>query len=303
MQAHELLVRTSRTFALAIPLLPEPTRRATCLAYLLFRLADTLEDADLWPKATRVRALEDLIDLLASRADALDGRDVRSNSGPTELRDSWLLQPPTRDAGNIALMRALPDLLDRLDSETSPAVQKAILGHARRTANGMLATVVRADEAGHFTLRTMDELKSYCYVVAGIVGELLTELFVHDAPQLSSVRATLVAHETAFGEGLQLVNILKDATKDVADGRRYLPDAVPGSEVMALAHRDLTSARAYIAALEAGSAPPGFVAFTTLCTDLADATLVRIAEDGAGAKVPRGVVAQMLDRVQRSLNR
>ena len=39
----QLLVETSRTFALAIPLLPEPTRRTVSVAYLLFRAADTLE--------------------------------------------------------------------------------------------------------------------------------------------------------------------------------------------------------------------------------------------------------------------
>jgi len=40
-----LLQKTSRTFALAIPLLPEPTRTAVGAAYLLFRVADTFEDA------------------------------------------------------------------------------------------------------------------------------------------------------------------------------------------------------------------------------------------------------------------
>ncbi len=37
-----LLAETSRTFALAIPLLPEPTRHEVGVAYLLFRVADTL---------------------------------------------------------------------------------------------------------------------------------------------------------------------------------------------------------------------------------------------------------------------
>ena len=45
---NDLLVKTSRTFALAIPLLPEPTRREVGLAYLLFRIADTFEDATAW---------------------------------------------------------------------------------------------------------------------------------------------------------------------------------------------------------------------------------------------------------------
>ena len=41
---HDLLERTSRTFALAIPLLPGPLDRAVTVSYLLFRIADTFED-------------------------------------------------------------------------------------------------------------------------------------------------------------------------------------------------------------------------------------------------------------------
>jgi farnesyl-diphosphate farnesyltransferase len=42
---HDLLTKTSRTFALSIPELPEPTMREVTIAYLLFRIADTFEDA------------------------------------------------------------------------------------------------------------------------------------------------------------------------------------------------------------------------------------------------------------------
>ena len=55
---EQLLIATSRTFALSIPLLPEPTRREVTLAYLLFRIADTFEDAPSWPRAARIEALE-----------------------------------------------------------------------------------------------------------------------------------------------------------------------------------------------------------------------------------------------------
>ena len=48
-----LLEKTSRTFALSIPRLPEPTRREVTVAYLLFRIADTLEDATLWDGSRR----------------------------------------------------------------------------------------------------------------------------------------------------------------------------------------------------------------------------------------------------------
>ena len=51
---QDLLVKTSRTFALAIPQLPQPTLREVTIAYLLFRIADTFEDAGvLWDRPRR----------------------------------------------------------------------------------------------------------------------------------------------------------------------------------------------------------------------------------------------------------
>jgi len=45
---RDLFQKTSRTFALSIPVLPEPKNREVMIAYLLFRIADTLEDAAHW---------------------------------------------------------------------------------------------------------------------------------------------------------------------------------------------------------------------------------------------------------------
>jgi farnesyl-diphosphate farnesyltransferase len=150
-------------------------------------------------------------------------------------------------------------------------------------------------------LATLQELQGYCYIVAGIVGELLTELFVHDSPSLVEVEDVLAEHQAAFGEGLQLVNILKDQNCDAGDGRAYLPASVPREDVIALARRDIGRARLYIDALERGGAPAGFVGFTTLSADLADATLTRLEKEGVGAKVSRSVVMQMFERVQQRI--
>jgi farnesyl-diphosphate farnesyltransferase len=57
---QELLQESSQTFALAIPLLEEPCREQVSLAYLLLRVADTLEDASLWPPQKRLTALAEL---------------------------------------------------------------------------------------------------------------------------------------------------------------------------------------------------------------------------------------------------
>ena len=125
------------------------------------------------------------------------------------------------------------------------------------------------------------DLQAYCYAVAGIVGEMLTELFLlQDRDELRPAAPALRQDAASFGEALQLVNILKDAASDAVEGRCYLPDAVEVGEVFALARRDLEVAGRYCVRLEQAGAPRGFVAFTCLPVLLAWATLRRVEEPG-----------------------
>src|SRR5260221_5486408 len=97
----DLLEKTSRTFALSIPLLPEPTRREVSVAYLLFRIADTFEDATHWPRERRLAALNDFAALLAhpgpERAAALASAWVQtgpaSHAGDQELPSPFAFRP------------------------------------------------------------------------------------------------------------------------------------------------------------------------------------------------------------------
>ena len=52
-----LLQKTSRTFALTIPLLPQPLQTEVAMAYLLFRIIDTFEDATRVGARRRAKAL------------------------------------------------------------------------------------------------------------------------------------------------------------------------------------------------------------------------------------------------------
>jgi farnesyl-diphosphate farnesyltransferase len=282
----ELLVKTSRTFALAIPLLPEPTRTATRLAYLLFRIADTFEDSESWPRVARLAALAELCELLRSP-------DSTSAHAMTER---WLAAPPTQHEGYLDLLRSIPGVLAELEGLDAD-VRRIVVKHAQRTASGMSKVLRESGDDGHVQVKDLAGLRAYCYLVAGIVGELLTELFIHDVPPLSRVQATLVQNEVAFGEGLQLVNILKDESVDRNEGRSYL-GRVARSEVMQLARADLAQARVYINALKEGGAPGGFIGFTLLAEELAQATLAKLEREGAGAKISRVEVFEILARVQ-----
>jgi len=282
---NELLVATSRTFAPAIALLPEPTRRVVGLAYLLFRVADTLEDAASWTKVARIRALEELARLL----DAPDAGPARATT------ERWLHARPTDHAGYRALLEATPALLEATYA-LPEATRTIVRTHVLRTVAGMSGILERASDDGTVELHSLEELRRYCYVVAGIVGELLTALFVHHAPQLANVEPVLVEHQVAFGEALQLVNILKDAGDDALEGRSFLPAGVARADVIALARRDLDRADAYNAALVRGGAPAGFSAFTGLPAELARRNLDLLAGRGAGTKVPRAEVLQIYAR-------
>jgi farnesyl-diphosphate farnesyltransferase len=282
---YELLSKTSRTFALAIPLLPEPTQSTVCLSYLLFRVADTLEDAKTWSRAARLEALAEWGELLVE----FDARRARA------AKARWIAAEATRDDGYRELLDEVPHVLNEL-SRLAQQAQRIVCEHALRTVQGMRSTLEGADVAGNIRIESLEQLRSYCYIAAGIVGELLTALFVRDFPVLERVRPALVENQVAFGEGLQLVNILKDAAQDAREGRVYLPESVRRTAIIELARADLVRARCYIDALRAGGAPPGLCAFTGLSAELAEATLVRIEEDGPGAKVARADVMRMYAR-------
>src|ERR1700735_5167562 len=113
---YELLTKTSRTFALAIPLLPEPTRSTVCLSYLLFRVADTLEDAGTWSRVARVQALAEWGELLA-RIDVASARAASAR---------WIATGATRDEAYRELLDDVPHVLtdlSRLDATAQQIVR------------------------------------------------------------------------------------------------------------------------------------------------------------------------------------
>ncbi|MFO0561822.1 MAG: squalene/phytoene synthase family protein [Polyangiales bacterium] len=286
----DLLVKTSRTFALAIPLLPEPCRREVTIAYLLFRIADTFEDAAAWPKHERVAALAQFVDLL--RAPDVD----RARA----LTAQWTSSRPIDHDGYMELLAETPAVMQAL-IECEPRARAIVVHHAIRTTEGMATVVQRTDHRGNLQLKDVQDLRDYCYIVAGIVGELLTELFLLHSPQLTGVKNVIESNAVAFGEALQLVNILKDADDDAEDGRVFLPSKSERGPIFALAREDLAKAQAYVAALHEAEAPAGFLAFTALPVMLAKATLDRVEAVGPGAKIERAEVFGMMASLERAL--
>lgn len=287
---QDLLTKTSRTFALSIPLLPEPTQSEVRLAYLLFRIADTFEDSTVWPKERRIEALHRLRAAL----------DAPQSSDPADLAEEWTDTPPVDHEGYIELLEEFPAVLEAFE-ELDEASRELVRLHTGRTAEGMANFVARMDDSGSLRLYDVDDLRAYCYVVAGIVGEMLTELFLL-RDELAVAAPYLRARARCFGEGLQLVNILKDSASDREEGRTYLPPDVDRDDVFDLARADLRQAAAYVQALQDAGAPRGFVEFCALPVLLAFATLERVEEEGAGAKLTRPEVFSITQAMTSTLD-
>ncbi len=287
---NALLEKTSRTFALVIPFLPQPLDREVTVAYLLLRIGDTLEDAGGWSAQRKVEELNAFRSLLLAPRPSLQAFLDRMKAEPPQIAPACIeLLDQTE-----AVLRALDDL--------RPQARQQVSRFVALTLEGMAEVVRRHGPGSKLELTTLEELRAYCYIVAGLVGEMLTELFLHHSPELASVAADLRKWARCFGEGLQLTNILKDESEDAAAGRRFVPRAIDRAQVFALARSDLSDATRYVLALRSAGAPRGFLEFTSLPVHLAIETLTQVEQRGSGAKVSRQRVAEIVASVHAALD-
>ena len=101
--------------------------------------------------------------------------------------------------------------------------QVAIVRCATKMAQGMLAFQETKSPEG---LKDLSAFDRYCYHVAGVVGEMLTELFCDYSAEIAEVRQRLLELAVSFGQGLQMTNIIKDLWEDTAHGACWMPQNV-----------------------------------------------------------------------------
>lgn len=280
---ESLLARTSRTFALTIPLLPPNLRRQVGVAYLLFRVADSIEDGVQVDRLHKRRLFDAFSKALSDESEC------------AKFVDMCREQPPHPDVDCAELMQSMPRILNVACRDAEPC--ERIFERVRESTAGMQRFTTAGGSQGNVRLKSLVELRQYCYSVAGIVGELLTELFLIDNPKLDSIRNPLFLKAPAFGEGLQLVNILKDSSDDLKEGRLFVPTGIPREMLFELAREDLVIAQQYIDLLRENHAVAGVIQFNQLPVSLAVETLERVETDGPGSKVPRERVAEIVQEI------
>jgi farnesyl-diphosphate farnesyltransferase len=210
LQVH-LLNGVSRTFALTIPELPPHLTRVVSNAYLLCRIVDTIEDEP----ALQPRQKRELTDEFA--------RVVAGASppGPFAVKLLPLLSHVTLPAEHV-LVKHTPDVIGITHACTRrqrDALERCVC----IMATGMAEFQEIQSPRG---LRDLEQLNRYCYIVAGVVGEMLTELFCDYSLAIGRNRDRLMALAISFGQGLQMTNILKDIWEDRRRGACWLPQEV-----------------------------------------------------------------------------
>ncbi len=300
-----MLPRVSRTFALGIRLLPRSLEDPVTIGYLLCRIADTIEDDRALAPERKLQLLDQFLvcfnDADAAERFAGDAAGTGMSAADRELVD-----------GSSTVFRAFRAL---------DGTSRGILAEWVSEMTRGMQQFVRAYPYG-IRIVSVEEFRRYCYFVAGTVGHLLTELWHAQSPFIRSRTYTkLLVNCEAFGEALQIVNILKDIPWDVEhENAVYIPrdlleaagsghdslldprlrprNRVALETLLSLAEADLNDALDYVSEI-----PPAAMRIRLFCVlpiVFAAATLREIKQSeqmlvsGGGVKITRSEVNALI---------
>jgi len=213
-RTRQLLEGVSRSFGLSIRLLPETLQEPVGLAYLLARTTDTVADTTAVPPPGRLALLDSL-------QHAIDTPQDHAQLG-------LALQAFARhvaDRHEQTLLQHGQACLEALS--TFPAADQAVIRQVLAAIIEGQRWDLQALDGPQRGVQTRTELDRYTWLVAGSVGEFWTRMCDlhltdwHTEPP--SKMAELLQLGARYGQGLQRLNILRDAGRDLRAGRCYWP--------------------------------------------------------------------------------
>ena len=221
----EMLPRVSRTFAPTIRMLPHKLNLTVMIAYLLCRIADTVEDEASLSKEEKQNYLLIYAGIFSDNSQHYRQKFMTVVSG---IRDH---------STDVELMKNLEKVLAVYDS-FNDEIRKVIGTWVVEMTMGMKKFAQERDRRKFQFLKSMKDLDEYTYYVAGTVGHLLTSLVAHFSNKITPVIVQrLEKFSESFGKGLQLVNIIRDMNTDLKRGQSYIPDEILKKYHLTLIHR------------------------------------------------------------------
>lgn len=200
-----LLPKVSRSFSLCIKMFPKPIDEEIMVAYLLYRVIDTVEDCSA-PVGTKGEMFGKVMGVLAPKK-YNEAAAIECRNGLLEKIDATYETELLENFERVV----------RVYFSLPGKIRKSIFRWGKVMAEGMYEYLDR----GIYTIEDQDK---YSYYVAGVVGYLINDVLYHNRIINAKLRKRLRSHAKAFGLALQKVNILRDVAKDLRQGRRYWPE-------------------------------------------------------------------------------
>ena len=212
-----ILKEVSRSFYISVRFLPAQIRMTVALAYLLARASDTIADTNHLPAAERIDVLQRFVASL-------------SRPGPEHQLDLAACLAQQSDGPEKALLANIDRMFEGI-SKIPPAQKELVVEVLGKIVHGQTLDIERFErEPGVKALADGSALEEYTYLVAGCVGEFWTKVCLLAWPRYARLpKSEMLRMAKAFGQGLQLVNILRDFPVDLQTGRCYLPVSDPNA--------------------------------------------------------------------------
>lgn len=223
-EAMTILKATSRTFFIPITFLEKDLKTTVGMAYLCMRAIDEIEDH------------EDI--------------DIEVKSQMLDQTAALLLTTPfdrkAYDSIIADYATILPEVTTRLADwiELTPeGIRTQVTASTSEMASGMAKWARK-----NWIVHTKEDLDDYTYYVAGLVGTMLSDIWLWGAG-IETDRELAIG----YGRGLQAVNILRNQDEDAERGVSFMPDDWTRSDLFAYAEDNLAKADAYNDSLKKGT--------------------------------------------------
>ena len=212
-----ILKAVSRSFYISVRFLPAQIRMTIGVAYLLARASDTIADTNQLPARERIDLLRRYAESLAKPA----------TEHQLDLATCLTKQSDGPERVLLANIDRVAEGLSRIPSSHRELVDE-VLG---KIVHGQTLDIERFElEPGIKALANDAALEEYTYLVAGCVGEFWTKVCFLAWPKYARLpEYEMLRIGKEFGQGLQLINILRDFPADLQAGRCYLPVAEPAA--------------------------------------------------------------------------
>ena len=211
-QLDDLLKHTSRSLYLSARLFPPQTRDVFSVAYLLCRYADSIADTTLLPPEKRLQWIVQFPQLIWQPEEQKWQQLVKEiSSSLTNPYEEKLLR-------NFSLcLQAFHAL--------KPTQKQLIMTVVQAVCKGMQIDLQTfpSEESGQLrALEQAENLENYCHYMGGAPGIFWSELILSSSEVSLDKKAFLQLGQD-IGDGLQIVNILRDLPQDLHIGRCYFP--------------------------------------------------------------------------------